>query len=214
MGATIRRAFAGPKPAPSAELARENVRLARELEELKAKYVRLAADAAEAAAASSRFYHLALHDPLTQLPNRLLLMDRFAAALSQARRAGTDVLVIYLDLDHFKAVNDTLGHAAGDNVLSEIGRRIAACARKSDTAGRVGGDEFVMVCGATDVSVDAPEIRSRLARAIAAPIDVNGTPITLGASIGMSSFPADGVQPAELIEKADRAMYRVKMRRR
>ncbi|MGD0472295.1 MAG: GGDEF domain-containing protein [Candidatus Velthaea sp.] len=232
MGATIRRALsvdwrsAGGSTAGSdasfapsvkftsmADLARENARLQRELAELKAKYARLAEDAADQAAESERFHHLALHDALTQLPNRLLLMDRIAAALAHAERAGTQVLVIFLDLDHFKAINDIMGHAAGDRVLSEVAIRIAGCTRRSDTASRVGGDEFVLVCATEDAVADAADIRSRLGRAIAAPIDVNGTPVTIGASIGISSFPADGADPGELIDRADQAMYHVKARR-
>jgi diguanylate cyclase (GGDEF)-like protein len=232
MGAKIRRAFAAdrrpglaaavrPEPefAPSvkfdavAKLARENVRLTRELTELKAKYLRLATDAAEQAAESERFHHLALHDALTQLPNRLLLMDRLAAALAHAQRTGTEVLVIFLDLDHFKAINDTMGHAAGDRVLSEVALRIAGCVRRCDAASRVGGDEFVLVCATADAAADTADIRSRLARAIAAPIDVNGTPVSIGASIGISSFPADGSHPTALIDRADQAMYHIKARR-
>jgi diguanylate cyclase (GGDEF)-like protein len=231
MGATIRRAFAAdrrtvltgtvrPEPAfaPSvtfesvADLAGENVRLTRELAELKAMYLRLAADAAEQAAEAERFHHLALHDALTQLPNRLLLMDRLAAALAHAQCTGTEVLVIFLDLNDFKAINDTMGHAAGDRVLGEVALRIAGCLRRCDTASRVGGDEFVLVCATADAAADTADIRSRLAHAIAAPIDVNGTPVTIGASIGISSFPADGSHPTALIDRADRAMYHIKAR--
>jgi diguanylate cyclase (GGDEF)-like protein len=195
-----------------AEVARENVRLTLELQELKAKYARLAADSADQAIQAERFRHLALHDALTQLPNRVLLMDRLAGALAQAQRAGTEVLVIFLDLDHFKAINDTVGHAAGDRVLSEVALRITGCLRRTDTASRTGGDEFVLVCPTSDAAGDIADIRSRLTRAIAAPIDVNGTPVTIGASLGCSSFPADGCHPGELIDKADQAMYTAKAR--
>jgi diguanylate cyclase (GGDEF)-like protein len=193
-----------------AEVASENARLHDELQELQAKYMRLAAEAAERTAESERFHHLSLHDALTNLPNRHLLMDRLADALAQAQRAGTEVLVIFLDLNHFKAINDTLGHAAGDRVLSEVALRIAGCLRRADTASRVGGDEFILVRATTDAAGEVADIRTRLTRAIAAPIDIHGTPVTIGASLGFSSFPADGCRPAELIDKADRAMYRLK----
>jgi len=195
-----------------AEVARENVRLTLELQELKAKHDRLAADSADQAAQSERLQHLALHDALTQLPNRVLLMDRLTGALAHAQRAGTEVLVFFLDLDHFKAINDTMGHAAGDRVLGEVALRITSCLRRTDTASRVGGDEFVLVCPTSDAAGDIADVRSRLTRAIAAPIDVHGTPVTIGASLGHSSFPADGRHPSELIDKADQAMYTAKAR--
>jgi diguanylate cyclase (GGDEF)-like protein len=144
----------------------------------------------------------------------LLLMDRLAAALTHAQRMGTQVLVIFLDLDHFKAINDTMGHAAGDRMLSEVGARIAGCTRRTDTASRVGGDEFVLVCATSDAAADAAQIRTRLARAMDAPINVNGTPVKIGASVGISVFPADGWDPEQLIDKADQAMFEIKARRR
>lgn len=229
VGATVRRVFSAEPghaietvrsgaPAQSdagfddslLEMSRKNARLAHELSELKAAYAQLAMEMAERTAVADRLHHLAHHDPLTQLPNRVLLMDRLGQALAHARRADTGVLVIYLDLDNFKTINDTMGHAAGDRVLGEIGTRIAGCMRSADTASRIGGDEFVLICGTTDPAADAARIRSRLSRAMEAPIDVAGTPVTIGASIGVSAFPADGSDAAELIDKADRAMYGAK----
>lgn len=189
------------------ELTRKNARLAQELRDLRNAYARLVMDAAERAAAAGRLHHLAYHDYLTQLPNRVLLMDRLAQALAYAQRAGTGVLVMYLDLDNFKTINDTLGHAAGDSVLCEIGRRIASCMRTTDTASRVGGDEFVLVCPTADAGVDAAQILARLQRKIAEPIDVDGTLVVTGASIGVSLFPLNGSDAAELIHRADQAMY-------
>ena len=230
VGATVRRVFSADRRnsletehpgAPAGidcvfdesmvEMSRKNARLARELSDLKAAYAALATEVAERTAVADRLHHLAHHDPLTGLPNRVLLMDRLGQALAHARRADTGILVIYLDLDNFKTINDTMGHAAGDRVLKEIGTRIAGCMRSADTASRIGGDEFVLICGTTDPAADAARLRSRLLRAIEAPIDVAGTPVTIGASIGVSAFPGDGSDAAELIDRADRAMYGAKL---
>lgn len=192
------------------ELTRKNARLAQQLHDLRTAYAELAMDAAERAAAADRLHHLAYHDSLTHLPNRVLLMDRLAQALAYAQRAGTGVLVMYLDLDNFKTINDTLGHAAGDRVLCEIGFRIANCMRTTDTASRVGGDEFVLVCPTTDAVGDVAQIRARLQRQISEPIDVDGTSVVTGASIGTSLFPLDGSDADELIRRADQAMYSAK----
>lgn len=196
------------------ELARKNARLARELGDLRTAYAELQVDAAARAAAVDRLHHLAHHDPLTQLPNRVLLMDRLEQSLAHARRAGSGVLVVYLDLDNFKTINDTLGHAAGDRVLTEVGARLTGVLRDSDTASRIGGDEFVLVCPTADAAADGARIEARLRTALAAPIDVDGVPVVTGASIGMSAFPAGAGDAAELIKQADRAMFGAKRSRR
>lgn len=188
--------------------------LRRELHVLRAAYAELQADAAERRAATQRLNHLAHHDPLTNLPNRVLLMDRLTQALTFAKRAGSGVFIIYLDLDRFKSINDTLGHAAGDVVLSEVARRIANCMRGADTASRVGGDEFVLVCTTTDGDADVPQVANRILAAISAPINVFGTPVTIGASLGISLSPVDGWNATDLIAKADAAMYCAKQRGR
>jgi diguanylate cyclase (GGDEF)-like protein len=223
VGATLRRVFAGERAhdiddacacSPSRSgLARTNARLRRELSDLKAAHAALAFDLEKQAAAAKYLTHLAYHDALTNLPNRALLMDRLTQALANAQRSGASVFVIYLDLDGFKAINDTLGHASGDAVLCEIGRRIVGCLRTADTASRVGGDEFVLVCATTDAVGDAARIRSRLQRAIAAPIEIDGQSLSVSASLGMSVYPGDGSAAAELIERADQAMYFWKLRR-
>jgi diguanylate cyclase (GGDEF)-like protein len=194
------------------ELARKNLRLARELSALRAAYGALARDAAERTESVERLHRLAYHDALTQLPNRVLLMDRLVQALAYAERAGTGVLVLYLDLDNFKTINDTMGHSAGDRVLGEIGGRIARCMRGSDTASRVGGDEFVLVCPTSNAGDDAAHLRARLQQAIDAPIDVDGIPVTTGASIGTAMYPNDGTDAVALIDRADQAMYSAKRR--
>ncbi len=189
-------------------------RLQDELKNVRAAYAELAMEAAERAATAERLAYLAHHDTLTTLPNRLLLMERLQEAIAQARHDRTSLLVVFLDLDRFKSINDTLGHAMGDRVLREVGLRLAGCMRTGDTASRVGGDEFVLVCASADPAVDAVRIQTRLLSALAAPIDANGTPLAVGASIGMSAFPADGTEPRELIDRADAAMYAAKASRR
>ena len=192
------------------ELRRKNDRLTKELRELREAYAQLALEAASRSEAVDRLNFLAYHDPLTLLPNRVLLLDRLTQALAFAQRAGTSVLVVYLDLDHFKQINDSMGHAAGDRVLGEIAQRLRACIREGDTAGRVGGDEFVLVCATDDGQRDCERIEGRLRAAIGAPIDLGGATLAIGASLGMSLFPRDGDDPEALIDRADAAMYAAK----
>ncbi len=167
-------------------LRRANERLTKELCDLRAAYAELAIEAADRSDSIDRLNFLAYHDALTSLPN----------------------------LDHFKKINDTMGHAAGDRVLTEIAARIAGCIRESDTASRLGGDEFVLVYTTADGVRDAARIESRLLRAIGAPIDIDGESVTIGASLGMSLYPRDGTDPAQLIAAADEQMYSAKLARR
>jgi diguanylate cyclase (GGDEF)-like protein len=147
---------------------------------------------------------------MTNLPNRRLLEDRLAQAIATAGRAKTEVLVLYLDLDQFKIINDTRGHAAGDRVLAVTGERIADALRTGDTAGRVGGDEFVLVCATSGATEEAALLATRLLQAIGQPIDIGGELVGVGASIGISMYPSDGATGPELIRKADSAMYAAK----
>ena len=119
-------------------------------------------------------------------------MDRLRVALSAAERNGTDVLVICLDLTNFRDVNDSLGHSAGDDVLGSIGARLRGCLRSGDTASRVGGDEFVVVCETANAVAESERISARLMEAITEPITVGSNAVSLGASIGISMFSADG----------------------
>jgi diguanylate cyclase (GGDEF)-like protein len=153
---------------------------------------------------------LAHHDQVTALPNRLLLMERMTKALAVAQRDGSDVIVFYMDLDFFKNVNDTFGHALGDQVLREIGARLLACMRLGDTVSRFGGDEFVLVASSKNGPEEGAQVAARLLKTVAEPITVEGSLVRLGASIGISISPLDGVDAEELIEKADAALYRAK----
>lgn len=166
--------------------------------------------AAALATAAAELEHLAHHDPMTNLPNRMLLMERLTQAIALAQRGKTGVIVLFLDLDRFKTINDSHGHAAGDQVLAITGRRIEDALRAGDTASRVGGDEFVLVCSTTDAAEDAARLATRLIAAVGGPIDIDGDSVSVGASIGISLYPTDSLRGEELIERADSAMYAAK----
>jgi diguanylate cyclase (GGDEF)-like protein/PAS domain S-box-containing protein len=162
---------------------------------------------AQLARTAEKLEHLAMHDPMTNLPNRILLAERLEQAIALAKRGKTEVIVLYVDLDRFKIINDTRGHAAGDRVLAVTGARVSDALRAGDTASRVGGDEFVLVCATTEATVEAARLATRLLTAIGQPIEIDGDLVSVGASIGISLYPADGIDGDELIRKADSAMY-------
>jgi len=153
---------------------------------------------------------LAFYDGLTGLPNRALLNDRLRMALAAAARQGELIAVMYLDLDGFKDVNDTLGHAAGDGLLIEIGQRIGRCIRGSDTLARTGGDEFTVLLANAGSTEDVTLIAQRIIEAVALPIDVSGQVVRVGTSIGISFYPDDGQDAETLQIAADLAMYKAK----
>jgi diguanylate cyclase (GGDEF)-like protein/PAS domain S-box-containing protein len=167
-------------------------------------------DVSHRVATEERLAHDATHDPLTHLPNRTLLDDRLAHALDRSRRTGAQVAVLFLDLDGFKEVNDSWGHAAGDQVLTEVAGRVAATARSSDTVARIGGDEFVVVCEDAGTVSGAQTLAGRILEVVGTPITVAGITHHVGASVGIAvARPEDG-DAAELIRRADAAMYRAK----
>ncbi len=153
-----------------------------------------------------RIRHEAVHDPLTGLPNRTLLRDRLEHALAQSERASGETGVLFVDLDNFKQVNDVYGHATGDEVLVEFGRRLQTSVRPADTVARFGGDEFVVVCEEVDEEV-ALALGRRLGAAIETPLTVRGVPYGLSASIGIALGSTD---PDTLLANADAAVYRAK----
>lgn len=153
--------------------------------------------------------HLALHDPLTGQPNRILVLDRVQKALERARRSGRHVALLVCDVDRFKIVNDSLGHEAGDAVLIEVGNRVSAALRGGDTAGRLGGDEFVVVCEDVLDERDAVTVAERLLSQIREPIRVGGRGVVPTVSIGIALSSAD-TDPITLLRDADTAMYRAK----
>jgi len=157
-----------------------------------------------------RIRHMALHDQLTDLPNRNLFMDRLTQAVARARRTGLKAALVYVDLDKFKPVNDELGHEAGDAVLVEVARRLRICIRDVDTAARLGGDEFVVVLQDVTNDYDVETVAGRIHRAMGEPFAVAGQARVLGASMGVAVAPDHGDQVDKLIRCADAAMYAVK----
>lgn len=153
-----------------------------------------------------RLEHASTHDPLTDLPNRILLEDRVKQALVQGDRIDRGVALLFVDLDHFKEVNDSLGHSAGDALLREAARRLRGAVRLSDTVSRLGGDEFVIVTQ-IDHRDDAAIIAEKVLTRIAEPFHVGDREVLVSASIGISVGPGDGRDPETLLRKADMAMY-------
>ena len=153
---------------------------------------------------------LAYHDTLTGLPNRRLLDDRLRQAVYMAQRRDARIAVMVMDLDNFKQVNDSLGHRAGDAVLREASHRIAGCVRKADTLARQGGDEFVIVLPELQLDSDCQVVAEKILRALAPAFRVDGREFSIGASIGISLFPADAGDGEALLRNADVAMYRAK----
>lgn len=154
--------------------------------------------------------YLATHDPLTGLPNRLLVTDRIEQALARARRHEHPVAVMFLDLDRFKIVNDSLGHKAGDELLVEIANRLRACIRVSDTVARLGGDEFVIVIEDAVGTSDAATIAQKIIGSVGKPMQLGDHEVFSGVSIGIATYPESGANMQDLLKHADTAMYHAK----
>lgn len=157
-----------------------------------------------------RLYMQAHYDALTGLPNRLLFRDRLDLEIVRCQREGGRLAVLFADLDNFKTVNDSFGHTAGDEVLRETARRIAACVRESDTVARLGGDEFIVLLTRIQRPQDASFIADNVARALSAEFDAAGNQAFLSSSIGIATFPGDGDTAEDILRNADTAMYRAK----
>jgi diguanylate cyclase (GGDEF)-like protein len=167
-------------------------------------------DITERRAAEQRLTFLALHDPLTGLANRRLLLDRLSIALARMARSGRMVAVLYLDLDRFKEVNDTLGHDQGDQLLLRAAARLGELVRDSDTLARLGGDEFVLVADDLTGPAEAVAIAQRIVDALKEPFDLpGGARVSVGASVGVA-VAAAGADPSTLLRHADAAMYQAK----
>ena len=160
--------------------------------------------------AEARIHYLAHHDMLTGLPNRAYLTERLNTILALARRHGTLVAIMFIDLDNFKAVNDSLGHHVGDALLKEVAARIKAVLREADMVSRLGGDEFLVILADFTAPEDAANVADKLLQTISAPITLEGRQLCANASIGISVFPRDGDNADDLIRRADAAMYSVK----
>lgn len=153
-------------------------------------------------------------DVLTGTPNRALMMDRLHKALALARRNKARVAVLFLDLDAFKQINDELGHAAGDEVLNVVARRLESVVRDADTVSRQGGDEFLVLLSEISHAADAELIAGKILCALAQPMQVRGKVLRIAASVGIAVYPEHGEAATTLIERADAAMYRAKRRGR
>ncbi len=154
-------------------------------------------------------YH-AYHDVLTRLPNRRLFTDRLALSITRSKRSSRSLAVLFIDLDHFKTVNDTLGHTAGDELLLDMSERLCNCVREDDTVARLGGDEFTIILSDLRHPEDAVQVAQKILEAVEGPLTIAGMTIEMSASIGIALYPVDGHDVETLLRNADSAMYRAK----
>ena len=185
-------------------------RVARRTHELEIANAQLEKSKEQAESVASRMEYHAHHDALTGLPNRILLNDRIHSELAHARRQQTNTALLFLDLDRFKIINDSLGHAVGDQLLRVIARRLNNCVRDEDTVARLGGDEFMVLLPRISGSADAGRIARKIIDSLVDPIPCNGHELHITTSIGISIFPYDGNDAETLIKHADISMYRAK----
>ncbi|PKO90342.1 MAG: diguanylate cyclase [Betaproteobacteria bacterium HGW-Betaproteobacteria-12] len=167
-------------------------------------------DVSESRAMAQKMSHLAQHDFLTGLPNRVLLTERFERAIGQARRHHKQVAMLFLDLDYFKNINDSLGHVIGDQLLQSVAARLVACVRSTDTVCRQGGDEFVILLAEIEHHHDASQVADKLLASLIQPHLIEGNELHVTLSIGISIFPDDGDGAETLMQNADTAMYYAK----
>jgi len=167
-------------------------------------------DITERTYAEEQIKHLAYHDALTTLPNRLLFKDRVTVAISHAQRHESRVAVLFLDLDRFKVINDSLGHNIGDQLLQAVAARVQSCVRDSDTVARLGGDEFTLLLPELAHAEDAALVAQKILEAVRYPFHIEGREFYITTSIGISVFPDDGIDAETLIKAADTAMYQAK----
>jgi diguanylate cyclase (GGDEF)-like protein len=182
---------------------------AETLADVTAAYILNARARMELVAASDRSRALAMHDGLTGLPNRILLLERLGHAVQRGARSGKVAAVLFADLDDFKTVNDRHGHRTGDELLVQVARRLESVIRPGDTLARISGDEFVVLCEDLDDVEEADEIAVRLVEAMAPPFSPSGAPVRVGVSVGVASSRRGGLSE-HLLELADKAMYQAK----
>lgn len=158
----------------------------------------------------ARLQHMAQYDQLTQLPNRELLRDRLKVSLAKARLEGGRMALLYVDLDHFKQVNDTHGHAVGDMLLQAVANRIKGCVRDTDTVARIGGDEFVVLLHSIHAADDAARVAAKIRQVLIQPLRLDGHSLNIEPSIGAALYPEHGTEEKQLFRYADEAMYAAK----
>ncbi|NBF10706.1 diguanylate cyclase domain-containing protein [Pseudomonas sp. Fl4BN1] len=158
----------------------------------------------------ARLHYMAEYDQLTHLPNRELLRERLKSALARARRESGRMALLYVDLDKFKEVNDTCGHAVGDMMLQAVANRLKGCVRETDTVARIGGDEFVILLENVQHSEDAQRVADKIRRALNEPLRLDGHSLSILSSIGIGLYPEHGLEEKQLFKHADEAMYAVK----
>jgi diguanylate cyclase (GGDEF)-like protein len=189
---------------------RHQVRLDRVRDNLRRSEAHARQRARELEVKSDEIVHMAHHDALTGLANRILLRDRIDQAFTRARRHQENFAILGIDLDRFKIANDTLGHQAGDVLLRQVSDRLKQCARGVDTVARVGGDEFVMLQTNVAQPTDVTILARRILQSVSAPYDVGGNPVVISASVGIAVGPSDGTSTDKLLSHADLALYRAK----
>ncbi|MDX5411414.1 MAG: EAL domain-containing protein [Thauera sp.] len=188
----------------------QNITAVRAADGTTRHYIGMFSDISEQRMAEERIRHLAHHDALTDLPNRTLLNDRLGVAMDHARRSAQPLALLFIDLDRFKYVNDSLGHPLGDRLLQTVAQRLRAVLREGDTLARLGGDEFVVLVEGLAGPEDAERIACKLLQALQQPAVLDGHELFVGGSIGISLFPQDGDTIEALVRRADAAMYRAK----
>lgn len=186
----------------------------RQMRELKRINAALEAEVVERRRAEQRAHDLATRDPLTRLPNRRSLIERLEHAIAHASRHNECLALLFLDLDKFKAINDTLGHEVGDELLIQVATRIASCLRETDMVARLGGDEFVVLLETLPDATHAAVVAQKIARSIAAIDRIGEHTISTSTSIGIGLFPGDGETTQAMLKSADTAMYRAKKQQR
>jgi diguanylate cyclase (GGDEF)-like protein/PAS domain S-box-containing protein len=167
-------------------------------------------DVSKSRAMALKMSHLAQHDFLTDLPNRALLTERLSQAIGRAQRHGKQVALLFLDMDYFKHINDSLGHAIGDQLLQAVAARLVECVRGTDTVCRQGGDEFVILLAEIDRPQDAAHVAEKLLAALSLPHSIDGHELHVTLSIGISIYPDDGIREDTVMQNADTAMYHAK----
>lgn len=182
----------------------------RDEDEAITHYAALFSDISEMKESEERIRNLAYYDPLTQLPNRRLFADRLAVAIAHAHRQQGKLAVMFVDLDRFKRINDSLGHGVGDELLQQVAQRLIDAVREDDTVARMGGDEFIVLLAEVEEIEPVAQVARRVIAAMTTPFAIAGQELVVTCSLGISIYPDDGEQADDLIQNADTAMYRAK----